>query len=412
MKKDIAWNTFGNIFYGFCTWVITIIVVRMGSFTDAGYLSLAMTTSSTYNAIALFAMRNYQITDLTHVYSDGQYVSSRILSCIAAYAFLAVAAALSGSLYQAICIIAFMPVRLSEAFSDVYHGIDQLHDRYDLIGKSFAIRGAAVIVIFIAGMAATDDLALTLALISLATFSISILWDQRITSRITAIRLRLRDSRLISLYLSCLPLMLFTFFMGMQMMYAKTVLSQMVGVTKQGIYASISNPTYAVQVFGQALFAPFLPVLARCIRTGDHKSFRGSLLKVTGILAGFLALVLLASALLGRWVLMLFFGKKILTYYSLFIPVVLVVIINTFVYWFQGVLVALRKNISLAVGMTVDFVFFAFIVRPMIRAFGMNGASYAQIVSLTCFVVFEIVMILTGEQAITREQGTGQRGVR
>ena len=62
MKKDIAWNTFGNIFYGFCTWVITIIVVRLGSFEDAGYLSLAMTTSSTYNAIALFAMRNYQIT--------------------------------------------------------------------------------------------------------------------------------------------------------------------------------------------------------------------------------------------------------------------------------------------------------------------------------------------------------------
>ena len=115
MKKDIAWNTFGNILCGFCTWVITILVVRMGSFTDAGYLSLAMTTSSTYNAIALFAMRNYQITDSGHLYSDGEYVSSRIISCLAAYVFLAVAAVFSGSMYQAICIIAFMPVRLSEA---------------------------------------------------------------------------------------------------------------------------------------------------------------------------------------------------------------------------------------------------------------------------------------------------------
>ena len=332
MKKDIAWNTFGNIFYGFCTWVITILVVRMGSFTDAGYMSLAMTTSSTYNAIALFAMRNYQITDSGHLYSDGEYVSSRIISCLAAYVFLAVTAVFSGSMYQAICIIAFMPVRLSEAYSDVFHGIDQMHDRYDLIGKSFTLRGIAVIVIFIAGMTVTGNLALTLGLISIATFAISILWDKRLTSKITTIEMRLKDSKILKLYLSCLPLMLFTFFMGMQMMYAKTVLSEVVGVTRQGIYASISNPTYAIQVMGAALFAPFLPVLAEYLKERDIQGFNRGVRKVTGILVVFSALVLVAASLLGRWVLGIFFGKEILDYYELFIPVVIVIIINTFVY--------------------------------------------------------------------------------
>lgn len=391
MKKDIAWNTFGNIFYGFCTWVITILVVRMGSFTDAGYLSLAMTTSSTYNAIALFAMRNYQITDSGHLYSDGEYVSSRIISCLAAYVFLAVAAVFSGSMYQAICIIAFMPVRLSEAYSDVFHGIDQMHDRYDLIGKSFTLRGIAVIVIFIAGMAVSGNLALTLGLISIATFAISILWDQRLTSKITTIEMRLKDSKILKLYLSCLPLMLFTFFMGMQMMYAKAVLSDVVGVTKQGIYASISNPTYAIQVMGAALFAPFLPVLAEYLKERDIQGFNRGVRKVTGILVVFSALVLVAASLLGRWVLGIFFGKEILDYYELFIPVVIVIIINTFVYWFQGVLVALRKNVLLAVGMIVDFMLFVILIRPAIEIFGMNGASYAQILSLGLYLLFEII---------------------
>ncbi|MGN0271018.1 MAG: lipopolysaccharide biosynthesis protein [Candidatus Weimeria sp.] len=391
MKKDIAWNTFGNIFYGFCTWVITILVVRMGSFTDAGYLSLAMTTSSTYNAIALFAMRNYQITDSGHLYSDGEYVSSRIISCLAAYVFLAVAAVFSGSIYQAICIIAFMPVRLSEAYSDVFHGIDQMHDRYDLIGKSFTMRGIAVIVIFIAGMTVTGNLALTLGLISIATFAISILWDKRLTSKITTIEMRLKDSKILKLYLSCLPLMLFTFFMGMQMMYAKTVLSEVVGVTRQGIYASISNPTYAIQVMGAALFAPFLPVLAEYLKERDIQGFNRGVRKVTGILVVFSALVLVAASLLGRWVLGIFFGKEILDYYELFIPVVIVIIINTFVYWFQGVLVALRKNVLLAVGMIVDFMLFVILIRPAIEIFGMNGASYAQILSLGLYLLFEII---------------------
>ena len=391
MKKDIAWNTFGNIFYGFCTWVITILVVRMGSFTDAGYLSLAMTTSSTYNAIALFAMRNYQITDSGHLYSDGEYVSSRIISCLAAYVFLAVAAVFSGSMYQAICIIAFMPVRLSEAYSDVFHGIDQMHDRYDLIGKSFTMRGIAVIVIFIAGMTVTGNLALTLGLISIATFAISILWDKRLTSKITTIEMRLKDSKILKLYLSCLPLMLFTFFMGMQMMYAKTVLSEVVGVTRQGIYASISNPTYAIQVMGAALFAPFLPLLAEYLKERDIQGFNRGVRKVTGILVVFSALVLVAASLLGRWVLGIFFGKEILDYYELFIPVVIVIIINTFVYWFQGVLVALRKNVLLAVGMIVDFMLFVILIRPAIEIFGMNGASYAQILSLGLYLLFEII---------------------
>lgn len=391
MKKDIAWNTFGNIFYGFCTWVITILVVRMGSFTDAGYLSLAMTTSSTYNAIALFAMRNYQITDSGHLYSDGEYVSSRIISCLAAYVFLAVAAVFSGSMYQAICIIAFMPVRLSEAYSDVFHGIDQMHDRYDLIGKSFTMRGIAVIVIFIAGMTVTGNLAHTLGLISIATFAISILWDKRLTSKITTIEMRLKDSKILKLYLSCLPLMLFTFFMGMQMMYAKTVLSEVVGVTRQGIYASISNPTYAIQVMGAALFAPFLPVLAEYLKERDIQGFNRGVRKVTGILVVFSALVLVAASLLGRWVLGIFFGKEILDYYELFIPVVIVIIINTFVYWFQGVLVALRKNVLLAVGMIVDFMLFVILIRPAIEIFGMNGASYAQILSLGLYLLFEII---------------------
>ena len=102
MKRNIFWNTFGTVFYGFCTWLITIIVVHIGSFTDAGYLSIAMSTASTWSAVALFAMRNYQITDVEHEYTDSQYVSSRVISCIAAYVILVFAAFMSGSVYQAL----------------------------------------------------------------------------------------------------------------------------------------------------------------------------------------------------------------------------------------------------------------------------------------------------------------------
>ena len=59
MKKNIAWNTFGSIFYCVCQWLITVLVVWLDSYSAAGNLSLAMTTSSSFSAISLFSMRNY-----------------------------------------------------------------------------------------------------------------------------------------------------------------------------------------------------------------------------------------------------------------------------------------------------------------------------------------------------------------
>lgn len=400
MKKSIAWNTFGNIFYGFCTWVITIIVVRIGSFTDAGYLSIAMSTASTWSAVALFAMRNYQITDVGHVYTDSQYVSSRVISCIAAYLILVVAAFMSGSVYQALCIIAFMPVRLSEAFSDVFHGVDQLHDRYDLIGKSFVFRGLATLVIFVAGFRLSGNLLLTLVIVSVADFAISIIWDYGRTSGLTDIRVHLKDSRIFRLFLTCLPLMLYTLFFNLINNMARTTLQQMKGTELQGIYSSISNPVLVVQVMAVTVFAVFLPGLAQMLERQDYSGFRKRLLQIFAAYAGLSALVLVLAWLLGKWVLTLLLGKAIVSHLYILMPVIVVTLLNGFVSVMQAVLVALRKQWTLAIGMIAVFTCFMCIIRRSISYWGVNGTSYAQIIAYVIYIAFSlIVTVITARKS-------------
>ena len=41
--------------------------------------------------------------------------------------------------------------------------------------------------------------------------------------------------------------------------------------------------------------------------------------------------------------------------------------------------------------MIVDFMLFVILIRPAIEIFGMNGASYAQILSLGLYLLFEII---------------------
>ena len=63
-KSNVIWNTVGSVFYSACQWIITIIVVHVATYETAGHLSLAMTMSSSFSAISLFSMRNYQVSDV------------------------------------------------------------------------------------------------------------------------------------------------------------------------------------------------------------------------------------------------------------------------------------------------------------------------------------------------------------
>ena len=76
IRKDILFYFIGTIFYFFAQWVITVFVVRLSGYADAGYLSLAMSTSSTFEIIALFRVRDFQISDYRSEYSNNEYVGS------------------------------------------------------------------------------------------------------------------------------------------------------------------------------------------------------------------------------------------------------------------------------------------------------------------------------------------------
>ena len=117
VKVNILWNTFGTI-------------LRIDSFEASGQLSLAMTTSSSFGAIAYFSMRNYQISDVDEKYKTMHYVGSRIVTCVVAFLLCTgYSLLLNFSWYQVCCVAFFMIVRVVEAAADVLHGINQKYDR-------------------------------------------------------------------------------------------------------------------------------------------------------------------------------------------------------------------------------------------------------------------------------------------
>ena len=388
--KNVFYNTFGNIFYSFCQWLITIVVVYLENyeFGAAGILSLAMTTSSSFSAISLFSMRNYQISDTKGEFAQGQYVSSRIITCAAALVACIIYAIPGNNLFQILCIAAFMLVRIAESFADVLFGVDQMHDRYGLICLSCTLRGIMTAGSFIVVMRMTHNLVLTLFTMAVLNLLIVVIIDVRMTFKLEKIIIKLKDKSLIKLFKQCLPLVVFTFLLSLVNLIPKQVLNMVLGEDALGVYSSIASPTLVVQVFASVAFAPFIPKLAQLLEQKEYDKF----LKIQRftyiglvVLAG---VVLAGAALLGRPALFLLFKEDILEYYDLFIPIVCCTILLAGVWVIDAIVVTVRRLKILLIGMAVDFVILCLITYPCITIYGQNGTSYAQIIALGLLLPF------------------------
>ncbi|MDD6157345.1 MAG: lipopolysaccharide biosynthesis protein [Lachnospiraceae bacterium] len=392
IRKNLLWNTVGSIFYSMCQWVITIIVVYVASYEDAGYLSLAMTMSSSFSAISLFSMRNFQVSDVRGEFATTQYVSSRIWTCGIAFTVCAFCAVFGNSTYQMLCIDAFMFLRVAEAMADVLHGVNQKHDRYNLIGISYILRGIITVGVFSFGLLLVDNLWLILFLMAGMNFLVVVCFDWKQTGKLEAIKINLKEREIVELLKKCVPLVIFSFLLSLENLIPKDVLKLCYDTETLGIYSTIASPVLVVQLFASVVFSPFLPKFSQIYNDGKIDVFRKLLHKVYMFLGIFGVVVSVGAMLLGRWGLRLLLGESILDYYYLFMPIVFTALLTGIVWIISAIVILLRKIKALLIAILADFVICVIITYPIISGFGANGVSIVQIISLSILALFLIAI--------------------
>lgn len=393
IKKNVLWNTIGSVFYCVCQWAITILVVRIESYEASGYLSLAMTTSSSFSAISLFSMRNFQVSDVNEEYSSREYYGSRIVTCVVAQllcmVYACVMAKTSNNFW---CITIFMMVRIAEALVDVFHGINQKFDKYDLIGKSFIIRGILTVVSFSLGLFLTHNLIVTLAIMALLNILVVFLYDMVKTGSLESIKPVIFDKHVFQLVYTCVPLVIFTFLLSMQNLIPKNLLESIHGTDELGIYASIASPTLVVQVMASVIFNPFLPQFTRLYTDGKVEEFRKMFHKILFALVAMSFVIIIGANLFGRLGLKILFGEMILEHYYLFNPIVCCTILVAMIWIVSSIVIAMRQLKSLLVGITIDFTLCVIVAKPLVDEYGKNGVSIVQIISYSVMILYMIIV--------------------
>lgn len=395
MKKNLLWNTVGSVYYSFCQWAMTIIIVYLTPNLEIiGILGLALTVTNSFTAISSFGMRSFQVSDLNNQYCNEEYIMSRRVSALAAYLLCILYSVFIGcSRDEFICIMLYMLLRLVESTEDVYQGVLQKNWRFDIIGKSYLLRGTLQILLFVIVFSCTNDLKWTFGAMFLSNFLVLLTYDIRYTKKIGKISHIRWNKRILNLYKSCSILVVYTFTINSLATVVRVSIRETLGSECLGIYTTIASPTVIIQLVASVVFSPFIPYFAEVYNKKEKDKFISYIKCSLIIIAVAFGVVNIFGVLFGELALNILYTVEIASNYKLLLPLLWCTFFTACIWFFADILIAIRKMGILSVGAITAFVLNFIQSKYFILRFGINGASYSQIaVEVLLMIVFFMVI--------------------
>lgn len=418
VQQNMLFNTVGSLIYYVCQWLISVIIVRVSGFGDAGLLSLAMSATAAPAIVGLFNVRSYQVSDMDGQYTDREYMRSRVYTnVLSVVACLLVVLYYGYSLDKAIIIMSFMGFKVVEGMADVYYGIDQKNERMDYAGISLTIRGIGSMVVFFAAfiivgnvslimmsdtqpisdtMFVTVRLLISIVAMSLFSLAVVLFYDRRKVKRYveeTPIDKTVMRKQVKSLLITCFPLAVVAFLNNMSLTIPKLYLEQFFGEKVMGIYSSVASPTIVIQLAATTLFAPLIPPLTVEFNNGNKKNFLSGLKKFALLIGAITIAALIGSKLLAHWGLVLLFGTDIEPYVYLFIPVIIVSIliaINASMFSVCTLIRAIKSQYLIG-----GFGILAAVIGSLtiVKEYSMDGVVWALVATLLVQILIQFIII-------------------
>ncbi len=404
LQKNMLWNAVGNGIYLGAQWLITIFITVLDGFADTGILSIAMSLSATFQTLALFGIRNYQVSDSKGLYSDTNYVSFRFFCCAASLVVCCVASLIGGYRGQTLlAVFLFMLFRLAECYSDVLHGIAQNHDRLDIAGKSFALKSATIFLTFFLPYYFTRNLNLALAAMAVLSLAVTLCYDIPATKKLASFRFFDSFGHCKSLALAALPLCVYQFLYAAIASLPKLILEKMSDEVILGAYSSVYAPAMLLQSASGYLYIPFATKFTVLWQEQRRKEFALLFAKLSAGIVALFGAVLVLAQFFGEMALERVFGEQIRAFCSLLDPILLLNFAISYLAFLSMVVIVLRRVALLLCGYAVGFACAAVLPGVFITHFGTNGTSYATLVAagVPCMVfLFGIVHALLSKRTV------------
>ena len=378
LKANMLWNSIGSLIYLACQWLLTIVVVRIsGDFVAAGVLYLAMSVFNIFQPIAVYRMYTFQISDVKHEYTLGEYFTFKFVTAGIAFIACIVYTITTCSPSSVAAVLLFTLYRLLSVFIDVLHAADQVYGRMDYIGISWALQGIGSLIIFVAVFATTNSLELAFIGMIILTIAVGVFYDYPCARQFEPVKMGISGATIKHLLLLCLPLVIATVLCAAAASAPRQYLAFSHGETLLGAYASVAAPAAIIQMGASYIYNPLLSRFSENFVDGDMHAFysllKKTLLAITAL--GVAASILLA--LIGPWLLELLFGNRIAEYSYLLVPVIVCTFITGFLWFLMDLLICVREFKGVLWGNIIGLLVVLVTTVPLVAFFDANGISFA-----------------------------------
>lgn len=413
LAQNALYNTIGSCVYLVCQWLITVLVIRLGSVESGGILTLAISVSGIFYNLSAIG-RPYQVSDYSHKYSTGEYVGIRMMTCLAGFLlcifYCLFTRDISGKEFA--CIIAYMAYRTTDALSDEYQAIQQIGERMDYIFRSFVMRGLLTLAAFCAVLATTKDVFLSLCAMTAMNLLVVIFYDIPRCRKLTTYHIRFSIKRCGQFLWNNLPLLLNSILLVSCVSIPRATLNDIWGNYILGIYGSISAPAAIVQNVAVWLIIPFVTRLTADYNEKRKPSYFSLHHRILLLIGGAIVIILIGAKLLGKWGLNLIFGAEIAAHDALLIPTLLTTAVIAIEYYISTLLTIARLFAPMIVGNAVAFVTMLVFQRPLISAYGMYGVNDIILISLGVNLLIQYVALLIFLKKWFSSPGTSEEEIK
>lgn len=395
-KQNILWNAVGSLFFLGCLWLITVLVVRLSNGYDAaGVLALGMAVSNIGVPIAQYKIRPYQVSDITGEFSPGLYAGHRIITMGISIVVMVVYGSLTCAAATLPAVFLYCLYSLVAVFSDVLQGIEQQHDRMDIVGISYILRGIAAIGGFVITMLLTQSLVASFIVMTVLSVLCVAFYELPCVRFLEPqLALSFDKAQLVKLFKVCLPTVVASLFASAIPSIPRQILGAVAGTATLGGYASIAAPVLIIQMGATYVYAPLLKNIAEIFAAGRRDAFWKLMGKAAAAMIAIALVAALVLALFAKPLFTLLFGAEIEQYLIFFGPLVLCTVL-TAVSWFLGdVLIAIRDLRGNLIAFAVAFALSAALAYPLICVAGGNGVSFAISIGMVFAAAFSLARIV------------------
>lgn len=398
-RKDIFFNMVGNFANLGALWLMTVVIVRLSDFRNAGLLSLAITTSNIFIPIASYNLRYYLASDLKYRFSDRQYFVTRFFTTIVSMFCCVIISLQNGYTREQITVILlFYVYKAIEYCSDIIYGIEQRKGKLYIGGISLAVKSVITLLIFTIVLWMGFELQWALIGIQIVSLFFLVAVDRRMVRKMVSEEERSNDrssfSSIIGLLKACALLAVIPFCNNFVTSIPRLAFEKMYTTEEFGIYSSLSTITVLISTVVSCVMLPFVSKFTLFFEKREIAKLKKITINSILLTVGIGAVVYIGLSFWGIKLLQIIFGKDMTDYSGVLNMIILATILASIVSCFNTFFTATRKYISLVISSLMGVLCTIMLAEFMCKKYYMNGIAYSLIVAQAAECIFMLIVVL------------------